>query len=533
MQRGREALRAQYPDDPSLFDDYRKNEDLFLRQSTNAADPGREEIPTEGGPSLFPVLSHPAPAPRGGVVSGRGAWYPDLVPNNIVQSTPVPIKISDVFKNKTDISIGRARYYIAVVGTRKPRDFCGNVRTLAKACPEKPGEHPPTLLNQTCGRRVCDTCWDTWGMRAAERINDKHEGYLVAKWGDPKQYTEEERDAMLPRHISFHPPDFVLEKLVEEISLKCEHEEQFSRMFIYEFRRLCEDMVMGAGSYAGTMFIHEIRLKDEVRCDTELSTNRYRSVLKKKDWIYKIKYYPHCHCMAYGPIEDAATFHARTGWTYRNHSTKGPIRDPVGLAFYLLSHGIATDGVDSYSYYGEMSPRRLVKIGERVFHVPEECEFCKQEGALGSVNRVISIIYGPSLKFANEGNRDALLRFGSGPPVQWGFDIITERVFFKAVHIGEYRLLPPKTRWRKPRWRHVGLDKEALDHVLSGGSDDPWQGFWFAKGQFVRGWASLDDENEGVWISSKDWCRMPRGPDFEDLTKGLEVNQKILRGWFS
>lgn len=483
------GLQRQFDNDPLLFP------------------PEYFPAPQEGrrAPDLVGDIAT-APAPRGGVVSGRGARYPDLVPNNLVQGTSVPINFSDVLKNKTDISIGRARKYIAVVGTRAPKEFCGNVRSLAAACPEKPGEHTPKLILQTCGRRACDTCWDTWALRASTRVADCLTGYLTAKWGDVKEYSQDEIERMLPRHVSFHPPDHVLEDLRDRVLKECEHEWQFPYKFLIAFRKLCEKIIQGAGAVGGVMVLHEIRLRDEVRTDNELQTNRYRSVLKGRDWIYKIKYYPHCHTAMFGSLEDAAAFHARTGWTYRNHSTKGPVRNPEGLIYYLLSHGTATEGIHAYSYFGEMSPRRLVKIGERVFRVPEECEQCKQEGSLGPSNLVISYLHKQTLKFQNDDNRDALLRFGRGPPVYWGFDTITDRVYMKAVRIGEYRLLEPGTRWKKPRWIHTGLDKEALDWIRMGGSDDPGQGLWIVGGELIRDRESLDLKFlEADQIVREDW----------------------------
>jgi hypothetical protein len=255
--------------------------------------------------------------------------------------------------------------------------------------------------------------------------------------------------------------------------------------FLTAFRKLCEEVIQGAGADGGVLVIHEIRLMNDLRDDKELKTNRYTSVLQYRDWIHKIKYYPHAHAVMFGPLENAKAFYERTGWTYRNHSTGGPVRNPEAVIYYLLSHGTATNGRHSYSYFGEMSPRRLVKIGERVFRMPEECDQCKQEGLLSGYNRVISYLHRETLKFENDDNKEVRLRSGRGKPVLWGFDTITDRIYMKSERIGEYRLLAPGQRWTKPRWIHTGLDKESLDWLRIGGKDDQEQGWWIVDGKSV------------------------------------------------
>lgn len=455
---------------------------------------------------LVPPEPYPEAPPEGGggaaaaASGGGGQWYPDLVPNNYVPCSSVPINFSTALRNKKTIDIGRLRNYISVVGTGRPKEFCGNIRTLAAACQNKPGEHDPILIPQTCGRRICDECWTTWAGRASKRVGDVLNGYLNAKMGDVTTFSMDEIERALPRHISFHPPDHVLDALVEQTKKECDHEWQFPYKFLRNFRKLAEGILSSAGVDAGVLILHEIRIKDEWRTDNELQTNRYRSLLKNKDWIYKVKYYPHVHGLIFGMIENAASFYARTGWTYRNHSQKkmpdgsyqlNPIRNPEGLVYYLLSHAQATEGVNTVTYMGELSNRRLVKIGERVFRMPEECEQCKEEGTLLDYNRVISYLHRETLKFENDGNKAALLRSGRGKPVLWGFDTITDRVYFKTERIGEYRLLSPGTIWKKPRWKHVGLDKESLEWLRMGGKDDRDQGWWFVDGEQMD-WYDLD-----------------------------------------
>jgi hypothetical protein len=456
----------------------------------------RSSAPGQAGKALPDGgVSHVAPSPLGGMAGAGGAqWYPDLVPNNLVLCSYVPINFLTAVENKKNIDIGWLRNYMAVVGTGAPKEFCGNVRSLVAACQNKPGEHEPVFIPQTCGRRICDECWTTWAIRASKRVADVLNGYLNAKMGDVTTFDSDEIERALPRHISFHPPDYVLDQLVLETKKECDHEWQFPSKFLRKFRKLAEEILLSAGVQAAVLIPHEIRLKDELRTDNELEINRYRSVLKYKNWIYKIKYYPHVHSLVFGMIENAAAFHARTGWTYRNHSQRkmpdgsyrlNPIRNPEGLVYYLLSHAPATGGVHNITYLGELSNRRLVKIGERIFRIPDECGQCKDEGVLSDYNRVISYLHKETLKFENDGNKDALLRFGRGKPVLWGFDTITDRIYFKSERIGEYRLLAPGTRWKKPRWKHTGLDKESLEWLRIEGKDDNEQGWWFLEGEPV------------------------------------------------
>jgi len=436
------------------------------------------------------------PVPGGSSRPGYGYGISDLLVPIKRNADTAPFALKP---DSGDIDIGALRDHLWEVGTGDAREKCGTVLHTAAACSRHPGEHKPILIPDSCGRRTCPVCWPTWAERAGKRGADVLNGYLTARYGPAqKALPGMKREYLLPRHVSFHPPRKVIEALVDEVVTEIEHPDQFQRVFARRFRELCTEVITGAGGVAGALVLHEIRLKgdrDVNESDRRCDVNRYREVLDRPDWREHVKYYPHCHTALFGFLEPAGDFHARTGWTYRLHRV---VEEPENLIFYLLSHAPAADRVNSITYFGGCSPRRLQRVGEYRCREKVRCNECLEAGIpKEEAFRVVSRL--DKLTCENDGDPgERLRRRGRGAPVSWTYETISDRKYVKVRRVGIYRARLPgeKKRARDPEgpgvrmpWepRRVRVPGQSLSRRVRYIREEDWDDY-LARGIIPGSW---------------------------------------------
>lgn len=415
------------------------------------------------------------PPPARDLVGSTLQGYSIGIPDNTV-----PIKtpsFSPLLPDYGHIPIpGEAWYHLTLVGTGMPRDSdCGKFVAKAGACRNKPGDHKPILIPNTCGRRECPECWTTWATRAAKRGTDVLNGYLTAKFGpEQKALPGLDREYVLPRHVSFHPPRWYIENLIREVYKGNVKPSDFQKEFLKKFRDLSRAMVESAGGQAGVLVMHEIRLKSdrtERGADTECDVNRYRKVLDRPDWKDHVRYYPHVHVLVFGSLENSKTFHERTGWTYRMHRVA---TEPEKALYYLLSHASAAHGAHSITYFGDCTPRRLWKIKEYRHRERLVCDECIQEGIeRDNALRVIATLYPGSLVCENDKKPDKRIRQGRGHPVKWSFESITDKHYTRVERVGVYQFAVKGER-RPPREVEYLDDRNWEFELATGGIPGTW-----------------------------------------------------------
>lgn len=415
------------------------------------------------------------PELQGVTLQGYSIGIPDTVP---IKLRPV----SPLLPDYGHIPLpGESWYYLTMVGTGITRDSaCGTFVSKAGACRNKPGDHKPILIPNTCGRRECPECWPTWATRAAARGTDVLNGYLTAKFGsEQKALSGLDRKYILPRHISFHPPRRVIEDLIREVGKDNVKPSNLQKEFLRRFRDLSRAVIESAGGKSGLMVMHEIRLKSDRAdqgADNDTDANRYRKVLDRPDWKNHIRYYPHVHVLVYGTLENSNEFYDRTGWTYRMHRVA---TDPKKAIYYLLSHASAVPGVNSLTYFGDCAPRRLWKIKEYRHREKLVCNECIQEGIeRDNAIRVIATIYQGSLVRENDNKPRKRIRHGRGAPVKWSFEEITDRYFTKVERVGVYRFAVMGEK-RPPREAPEYVSDREWEYQLSTGGIP---GSWFGGG---------------------------------------------------
>jgi len=330
---------------------------------------------------------------------------------------------------------------------------CGTVQALAGLCNNKPGEHRPVLIPFTCGRRACPECWPIWADRGGHRVRDMTNGYLTARYGPVQEIPRDQLRYLLPRHVSWHPPREVLEDLVGEVLEEITDLAQFQTVFHLKFRRLAQEVILGAGALGGIYIPHDIRLRKDraaTRADNELDTDRYRAVLDRADWREHVKYWPHAHGLIFGMLETAPSFQKRTGWTYRVHRV---VQDPDALVHYLLSHSIAPETKQHVIIpFGDL--KRLDKTGEHRCRRHVLCDECIDEGRPeDQAVRVMGRILPGSLYFEHDLKPEARLRHGRGELQAWGVEDLTDKHFVRVHRVGVFRLRAPgEKRAARPYW---------------------------------------------------------------------------------
>ena len=387
---------------------------------------------------------------------------------------------SPFFSDYGHIPIGEFFYHIDLVGTGYAKKKCGTaLPDKAGVCSNKPGTHKPVLIPNHCNRRICPVCWTHWAEQAGKRGADILNGYLTAKYGpEQKALPGMDRDLMLPRHFSFHPPRRIINILIDEVKKEIAKPSDFQRVFLRKLRDMARNIIESAGGQGGLMVIHEIRLCDDqadLQGDLRLSTNRYRQVLDRRDWRDHVKYYPHIHVLIFGAIENARDFEERTGWTYRNHRV---VHEPEKAIHYLLSHASAATRINAITPFGCCSQRSLAKVKEYRYREYIRCDECIDEGVdPDNAIRVVGTLDPHSLVYENSNDPLARLSGGLGKLIRWSIDDITPRHFARVHRVGVYEIVRPGHRVRREKDpTYLGEDwwtKYLREGVIPGSWFDP------------------------------------------------------------
>lgn len=344
--------------------------------------------------------------------------------------------------------LGLVKPYIISSGTGMiTNDDCGTYRSHVAACNQKPGDHKPLLIPRTCKSQQCPECWEVWGKKRSESIEDSLNGYMNLKFGWVQKHRKGfSVNHMYPRHISFHASaddvrPLILETLDELGDLEEYPMGTFDRVFWSKFGPIARRMTRAAGITSGLVIPHDFRLADEdddeIRRGEGRYVARYRAIMDRPDWHEHIKFWPHIHVIGWGRLEDAAAFHKRTGWTYRMH---GVARNPAGLAYALLSHAVCIPGSKAYVPIGEMHSSKMACVVEYRYSEPILCSECLEEGrSEAESRRVIATLLptddgGYALRCEHDGDLGARLRHrGRGSPVSWSFASISNFTYRRTV----------------------------------------------------------------------------------------------------
>jgi hypothetical protein len=314
---------------------------------------------------------------------------------------------------------GRVKYHAMPDGTKVT--YCGTVRPdrdgFVAACNNKPYDHQIIGLPNSCKRRGCPECSRDWAQKAARRVQQTINGYILATI--PKTLQESLCEALgsisgteapdewkqydmiqdvvdlasryLSRHIVISPPRHVVAAIVERtekylrkkgVDLETDHiryRNEFHRVFMKKYRRKVDRIARAAGLTAYIDVDHNIRLKhdaDADRADRVLDKNRYRSILVTSRWRHRVRFSPHSHMMAWGYLPPADEFEQVTGgWIYKN---LGVVSSVGGLTDYLLSHAPDIQGMHSYRPGGDLKNYRVQ--GEIKIPIFRKCLECLEEG---------------------------------------------------------------------------------------------------------------------------------------------------------
>jgi len=425
-----------------------------------------------------PVVSSSA---TGGAVVGGEAWQPRSpppgAPGSLQWYPDLPVTIRNEMEDSprvetyNDIRIGNYKKLLRESGTDKDRPDCGTVKT-GGACNNKPNTHRPILVPCHCNRRGCPVCYPSWSDQAGKRARDTLEGYLTARHGREASHTlqGEDRDRVLPRHVTWSPGPEIVRALVREVVAEGTAQEDFHRVLLKKYRKMANRVATAAGVQAGILMTHDIRLRKDLDADAAdraMAKDRYRAVLNRPGWRRRVKYSPHTHGIVFGGLLNARDFFREQGWIYR---VIGTVHTPENLVRYLLSHAPDQPGVHSVSYIGEMAPENLVKLQENRIRDTPICEECVTEGLLPeAAHRVVGVLLPGSVRCENDGNLAERLLHGRGKPVAWLWDRLTDRPFVKgADRVGEYEIRvpgtprPPARDRKRTTYYHQKQEWEAL-----------------------------------------------------------------------
>lgn len=228
--------------------------------------------------------------------------------------------------------------------------ICGEVRSVV-VCPEDPA-HVFIRRPTSCGKSRCPICCRYWMLRATTRAVSRIRGYRRANHikGEPRHIT------VSPPPGRFSPADS-LEERVEEMQ---------------RLLRESNDLMDALGIDGAAIIPHCYRIRrekaqeinDAVSKDPN-KPNRYTYALSQPNWEDYVVWSPHVHMLGFGYLMNAAEFHAKTGWVYKNHGARGG-QSLEKTIFYLLTHawirGKDDKAVRAVRYWRGMSTRNLACV---------------------------------------------------------------------------------------------------------------------------------------------------------------------------
>ena len=178
--------------------------------------------------------------------------------------------------------LGLVKPYIISSGTGTvTNEDCGTYRSHVAACNQKPGDHKPLLIPRTCKSQQCPECWEVWGKKRSESIEDSLNGYMNLKFGWVQKHRKGfSVNHMYPRHVSFHPPQDLLKSLIQRTLDELGDLEDypmgtFDRVFWSKFGPIARRMARDAGITSGLVIPHDFRLADEDDDEIRRGEGRY------------------------------------------------------------------------------------------------------------------------------------------------------------------------------------------------------------------------------------------------------------------
>lgn len=226
---------------------------------------------------------------------------------------------------------------------------CGEIRSVV-VCPNNPA-HMFMPVPVSCGKSQCPVCNRRWMSRATKRIVSRIRGYRRAN-----------HIKNVPRHISISPPSGRFPTGTHE-----ERVEGLQRL-VMATNNLTDEL----GIDAAVIFVHCYRIRhskakelNDAASKDRSKPNRYTYALNQQNWEEYLIWSPHVHMLAFGYLENASEFHAKTGWVYRNHGARRG-KDLEKTIFYLLTHawvrGENNKAVRAVRYWRGMSTRNLACV---------------------------------------------------------------------------------------------------------------------------------------------------------------------------
>ena len=270
------------------------------------------------------------------------------------------------------------------IGFQKPD--CGSwVRKL------KSGDEVRDIYHN-CGSLGCPVCFEGELTDKAHDIEDRFDHYEQAKLREDAVLVPGEFRNVTPRQFVFTISPAHQAELIARVkrSLSGEWGEHHYGMFLDLVREEYNQGLKFSGLLGGVSFYHDARVrhpgtgltgtraKHLIGMEAKISGNMtdhdaswkiYDHIRQQKDWSKYYYFSPHFHAISFGKAIEASQFEdLMPGWTYHN---KGPVKNPGGLARYLMSHMAMIGDRHAISWFGRLSSRTLGKEELRTYEQPQ------------------------------------------------------------------------------------------------------------------------------------------------------------------
>lgn len=292
---------------------------------------------------------------------------------------------------------------VTIPGYGHEKESC----TFVKAYIRCPGGHTVKPVKQSCQRIECPECYLDWASKASSRVTDVLRGSQAAYRNMDLNLASDYKQAMRKRkmvrriiHLILSPPPGFI-KPGESLNAI------YKRLYLF--------MKQNHIFTGGFVVYHPFRLRAEIRkqlqqiirarCEGAVFDDGGLWELVHKDvlglgslepYVYSS---PHFHLLAFGGLPDAAIFHAKTGWVYKNlgrrdthirtDAKSGAIIDEVkSTAKYLLTHCCVQYSPEgrlykTYRFYGLCSAVKIRVVKEygvpqirKVYESELKCPVC-------------------------------------------------------------------------------------------------------------------------------------------------------------
>jgi len=247
-------------------------------------------------------------------------------------------------------------------------------------------------IYHNCGSLGCPVCFEGELTDKAHDIEDRFDHYEQAKMREDAVLIPGEFRNVTPRQFVFTISPAHQAELIARVkrSFSGEWGEYHHGMFLDLVRDEYNRGLKLSGLLGGASFYHDARVqhpgtgltgtraKHLIGMEAKISGNMtdqdaswriYDYIRQQKDWSKYYYFSPHFHVIAFGKVIEASQFEDfMPGWTYHN---KGPVKNPGGLARYLMSHMAMVTDRRAISWFGRLSSRVLGKEELRTYEQPQ------------------------------------------------------------------------------------------------------------------------------------------------------------------